>query len=297
MKPGWSRWMLIAVSLALASPPSFAQSQLSIDERLQRLERLLGSDALLKMLDSLEGLKAEVRDLRGEIELQTHDVNQLKQRQRELYLDVDRRLQEIETRGPAPQIATTEAPPAGASADPSVTGQSGDRLAAGSGSTGGSTPAAIDSTDIGIPTTGAADAEQLGADDAPAIDPVREQQDYQAAFNLLKGGRYDDAAKAFREFLGNYPGGQFADNAQYWLGETFYVTRQFESAMSEFQSLILSHPSSQKLTHAMLKVGYIHQELGDPTQARQVLTQLTEQYPQSTAAGLARKRLQRLSTE
>ena len=129
------------------------------------------------------------------------------------------------------------------------------------------------------------------------VDPIREQQDYQAAFNLLKSGRYDDAAKAFRNFLVTYPGGDFVDNAHYWLGETYYVTRHFEAALQEFEGLIAHFPQSPKLTHAMLKVGYIHHELGRPEQAKQALIALTESHPDSTAAGLARKRLQRLQSE
>ena len=313
-------WLsLVLASLWLAIPPALAQTVSgTAEERLQRLERLLDSQALLKMLESLEALKTEVRDLRGEIELQSHEVNQLKQRQRELYLDVDRRLQQMEVGGSAPQVATTEVQ-VPASVEATVVGQtdqidqldgadSDDSTQAATDSGSESTASTVDSgasgeSTVEVAIAGSAGADSLGAGQSTAaptaisIDPVKEQQDYQAAFTLLKGGRYDDAAGAFREFLDRYPGGQFADNAQYWLGETYYVTRQFEPALGEFQDLIDSHPQSQKLTHAMLKVGYIHHELGRPEQAKRVLTALTERYPQSTAAGLARRRMQRLGSE
>ena len=307
----YGSWLaLVLASLWLAIPPALAQTVSgTAEERLQRLERLLDSQALLKMLESLEALKTEVRDLRGEIELQSHEVGQLKQRQRELYLDVDRRLQHIEVGGSAPQVATTEVQvPASEEATVVDGADSDDSTQAATNSGSESTASTVDSGASGESTVAVAIAGSTGADSLDAgqptttpgaisIDPVKEQQDYQAAFNLLKAGRYDDAAGAFREFLDRYQGGQFADNAQYWLGETYYVTRQFEPALGEFQSLIDSHPQSQKLTHAMLKVGYIHHELGRPEQAKQVLTALTERYPQSTAAGLARKRMQRLGSE
>ena len=111
---------------------------------------------------------------------------------------------------------------------------------------------------------------------------------------MLKAGRYDQAAKSFQKFLGEYPTGKFADNAQYWLGESYYVTRNFDNALREFNTLVSDHPDSQKVTHALLKIGYIHDELGQKEKAREILTALTNNYPQSTAAGLAAKRLERM---
>jgi TolA-binding protein len=64
--------------------------------------------------------------------------------------------------------------------------------------------------------------------------------------------------------------------------------------LREFNTLVSSHPDSQKVTHALLKIGYIHDELGQKEKAREILTSLTKDYPQSTAAGLATKRLERM---
>ena len=61
--------------------------------------------------------------------------------------------------------------------------------------------------------------------------------------------------------------------------------------MQEFQRLVSMHPNSQKLTHALLKMGYTHDELGNKAEAERVLGDLIERYPNSAAAGLARKRL------
>ena len=61
--------------------------------------------------------------------------------------------------------------------------------------------------------------------------------------------------------------------------------------MEEFERLVTVHPNSQKITHALLKIGYAHDELGNMAEAERVLGELMERYPQSAAAGLARKRL------
>ncbi len=61
-----------------------------------------------------------------------------------------------------------------------------------------------------------------------------DQQNYQAAFDLIQARKYEDANRAFREFLVAFPQSPLADNAQYWLAETHYVRRQFKDALPEF---------------------------------------------------------------
>ncbi|TDJ19569.1 MAG: tol-pal system protein YbgF [Gammaproteobacteria bacterium] len=278
-------FLALGMTAVLLTLPAVALSQTpaSLEQRVAKMERMLDSGTLLRLLQSVEELKAEVRELRGQLEQQQYSLSQMTDRQRELYLDVDRRLQRMEAGGAGVAAAAAStgpgpAPPVGTSAS--------------AGSTVGGTSAASTSgaAAVGVAAAGAA----TPAGTPQSTDPLKEQQAYQAAFNLLKAGRYDQAAKSFRKFLAEYPTGKFADNAQYWLGESYYVTRNFDSALREFNTLVSSHPDSQKVTHALLKIGYIHDELGQKEKAREILTSLTNDYPQSTAAGLATKRLERM---
>ena len=93
---------------ALAQAPVVDTREL--DERLKRIERLFGSDSLFKLFDEVESLGTEVRELRGQLETLSHTVNQLKERQRELYLDVDQRLQRIESAAPAQAAGSSQQP-------------------------------------------------------------------------------------------------------------------------------------------------------------------------------------------
>ena len=111
---------------------------------------------------------------------------------------------------------------------------------------------------------------------------------------MLKAGQYEDSIAAFDSYLATYPGSQYADNAQYWLGEAYYVMRQFEPAIEQYQRLIQSYPASKKQSHAMLKIAYSYDELGQGEQARAVLNDLKARFPGSAAARLADERLQRL---
>lgn len=274
---------LTAVLLALPAV-ALSQSTQSLEQRVAKMERMLESGTLLKLLQSVEQLKTEVRELRGQLEQQQFALSQMTDRQRELYLDMDRRLQRAEAAGGA--VAATGATPAAGAGTPTAP-------AAGSATATSTSPAAVSA----VAAASAATQASTPAPVTASVDPVKEQQAYQAAFNLLKAGRYDQAAKAFQSFLDEYPNGKFADNAQYWLGESYYVTRNFDNAMREFNKLVTEHPDSQKVTHALLKIGYINDELGQEEKAREVLTNLTKNYPQSTAAGLAAKRLERMRTQ
>ena len=120
---------------------------------------------------------------------------------------------------------------------------------------------------------------------------------YRAAFGLLKAGQYDESIAAFNTFLQQYPGSEYADNAQYWLGEAYYVKRQFEPAIEHYQRLATDYPQSQKRSHALLKVGYCYHELGLSDQALNVLDALKTEFSGSAAARLADERIQRIRAE
>ena len=109
--------------------------------------------------------------------------------------------------------------------------------------------------------------------------------------------RYDEAATAFRAFLKNYPGSSYADNAQYWLGEVYYVTRDFRAALDEFGALLKRFPDSPKVPGAMLKMGYSQYELKNWKAAADLLDQVTRRFPGTSMAKLARERLARMKQE
>ena len=232
-----------------------AQSD-TLEERVSRLERTINSETLVELLQQVERLQQEVQELRGEIEVQAHELSQLKLRQRELYLDIDRRMSNLETSRPA---ATTD---------------SGTATAGGDG--------------------GSETAAETGGTVTADVDPGEEREAYQSAFDLLKSGRYEDAAKEFTGFLAAYPTGEYTDKAQYWLGEAYYVTRAFEPALEEFHKLVQTHPDSAKVSHALLKIGYIQDELGDKEAAVKSLNELIERFPSTTAARLATERLHQI---
>ena len=205
-------------------------------------------DTLLDLLRQLEELQTEVRQLRNTVEVQGHELEQLKGRQRALYDDLDKRLREAERRGSA------TAPVAPAS------------------------------------------AATAAAPSAPRTTTAPQQQEYDAAFDLMKQGLYDRAVKAFRAFLAKYPDSGLADNAQYWIAEGNYVLRNYKLALEEFTKVV-NAPQSPKAADALLKIGYVHYELNAYDKARKTLTEVQERYPGTSVARLAAVRLDKMKKE
>ena len=144
----------------------------------------------------------------------------------------------------------------------------------------------------------AAAGNTAAATDAPADSSNGEDKaSYQAAFSLLKDGQYDRAIAAFQKFLAAYPDSSLADNAQYWLGEAYYVNRSFPEAQSAFQRMVDKYPQSRKLADALLKIGYCRYELKQWESAREVLGQVVARFTDTPAARLAQQRLDKMSAE
>ena len=339
-------------------------TEATIVARLENIEKALSNQGLLEMLQTLQNLEMEINQLRGDLEVQNHVLEQIKKRQRDLYTDIDRRLQRIESpltttvetmtgaaepplrtlspfTGPEdtgaaqqadtpltlelvgqepadePDIASPAAPPeqlqqpadeqvmtepdlpAGASGQPDEQVITGGRPQTGADTV----PPPVDEQ----ATTGAvmAPAQDVSAPQGPeeafdavqpAPDPERVQADYQNAFNLLKQSRYDRAVTAFREFLARYPGSEYADNAQFWLGEAYFVNGYFEQALLEYNTLLQNYPESPKLAQAKLKAGFCQHELGRIEPAKKQLEELIQQSPGTTAARLAEERLKQITT-
>jgi tol-pal system protein YbgF len=154
----------------------------------------------------------------------------------------------------------------------------------------------------GIPPAGSAPAAadpgySAGAGSASSANPPTDTSVYQTAFGLLKDSQYDRAIQAFQQFLINYPSSSLADNAQYWLGEAYYVNRSFPEAQSAFQRVVDKYPQSRKIPDALLKIGYCRYELRLWDSAKAVLGQVITQYPDEPAAKLAQQRLDKMAAE
>lgn len=268
--------LTVAMSAVLAaSPAAMAQEDpdvQSFERRLQRLENIVNSGQLAEIVQQLDVLSHEIRELRGEIESQAHRLDSLRERQRNLYADLDRRLREMEVTG---RVMEPEGAGETAQAD-----------------TGSDEAAEVAVQAALEANTGGGNGQEEGE-----RDPAAERRAYDEAFALLREGRYAEAADAFTRFLEDFPGGPYADNARYWLGESRYVTRDFTPALEAFRQVVENHPGSAKVPDARLKLGYTLYEMARYEEAREVLQTVVKQHPESAVARLAEERLVKMKNE
>lgn len=254
-----------------------------VKQQLGKLERIGDNRAMIEMAQRVDVLADEVSQLHGELEQQGHDLGDLKKRQRELYLDTDRRLRDLESRSTQ---QTTDVPVV-VPGLPDVSAPSVD-VAISAGPTPSVEPTVPAKPDI----TSSNNSQNTGG-----ITSSEEQSAYQAAFDTLKEGRYNKAKSELKAFLEMHPGSSFAGNAQYWLGEAHYVTREFKQGIVEFKKVLSDYPGSLKIPDAMLKLGYTYYELKQYDEAKLLLEDLRNRFPKSTAFRLAGKRLDRIRKE
>ena len=219
-----------------------------LERRLMSVERILASGSLVDIAMQVDNLQRQAAELQGRTETLEYEAEETGDRQRDLYQDLDQRIQNLEQRLQG----------LGGSA-----GREGGSLAPGQ-----------------LPVPGGSDRDN-----------------YQAAFELLKEQRYEDAATAFKQFLSSYPDSQLSDNAQYWLAESYYVTDQFEDALGYFAVVIDKYPRSRKVPDALLKMGYANYELRRWDDARAALSRVQREHADTTASRLAEQRLNRMSEE
>lgn len=216
-----------------------------LDRRLAAVERILANGSLVELTVQADELQRQNAELQGRIETLEHDNANTTSRQRDLYVDLDERLQALEE---------------------------------------------------SITIAGAATATGSGAGQLP-VPGGSDRDNYQAALEMIKEQHYDDAEVAFKQFLVSFPDSQMADNAQYWLAESYYVTGRFDQALKEFTVVVNDYPRSRKVPDALLKMGFCSYELKRWDDARASLSRVQADFADTTAARLAEQRLQRMSEE
>jgi tol-pal system protein YbgF len=287
----------LAAAVVASVAPAHAQ-RLSLAERVDRLEQQQQSGAqpgsAVDLVNQISSLQSQVQMLQGKVEELQHALDQARQQNKDQYVDLDSRLGRIEGRAPG-------AAPAAPGAAAAATSQQPPDIELG----GPSTPAvpAAPATPPPAAAGDLTDADRAAmppdAAAAPAVagDPADESAAYGEAFQALKDGRYAESARRFQAFIDRYPDGSLTGNAYYWLGESYYVTQNYEIAEQSFRTLLQRYPDSQKAPDALLKTGYAQYELKQWDQAEATLNQVVQQYPDTTVARLAEGRLRALKLE
>jgi tol-pal system protein YbgF len=138
------------------------------------------------------------------------------------------------------------------------------------------------------PPSGAVAANPLSP---PRTGPPSPEELYNSAYSDFTKASYDLAKQGFEEYLKHYPDTELSDNAQYWIGESYYVQRKYSDAIQAFDKVLQDYPKGDKAPAAALKKGYSLLELKSNDAGIRELRGVIQKYPSSDSAPLARDRL------
>lgn len=277
--------VLLLIMITGSMPSVFAAEDYKnrpLDVRVDRLERMMSSQKQLELLYRMKQLQEENQQLRSLLEGHSNEIRLLKQQQRELYSDLNRRLGQSES-------GLVQSPDLTAQPDKAVE--------------------IIDKSSIKQANYGVTERQEVIAETAvnnekkPPVAVIKpmsekerkaEQKAYQKAYDELRALRYNKARDSFVQFIQQYPSGRYAHIAQYWIAESSYAQGNFEQAIIDYQLLLDVYPFSPKKAEAQLKKAYSYYEVGDKEKTRRTLDELLRTFPDTTEAGQAKRLLRKL---
>jgi tol-pal system protein YbgF len=268
----------------------------------------------------IQQLEGQIRALNGQLEQMNFRVQQMSDRLDKLVADVDFRLRQVEG-GNAPAMAgeqgantqnqTAPAPPDQPPMEGNSYAGNGNQAATGATSGGTGQPRTLGSlsqgqydaqkqqlnqnADAAAASAAAGQAGNAGTatengdqtaptNQAYALPGANADEQYQYAFDLMRQTKYADAEKALSTFVDDYPDHPLAGNASYWLGETYYVRKDYNSAAQTFAQTFQKYPQSGKAPDSLLKLGMSLAALGETADACKAFHELTARYPKASDA-------------
>ncbi|MDG4813520.1 tol-pal system protein YbgF [Hydrogenovibrio sp. 3SP14C1] len=239
------------VPLANAAPQS-------IEERVQRLERMADNPVLIQLSRRLAEQQRQIQSLYDDVDRLNYQLKQTQEKLAKQYKEADERLSVLESS----QASDKES--------------QGDTV-----SSKQSEKSAQSSSDKDMTTHAATQ---------------KEKRAYEAAFALMKKSDYQGASKAFSNFKAKYPNSDLASNSAYWEGEAEAVLGNGKAALKAFIDVYETYPASLKAPAAMLRAADMYQDVGKQKEAKVLYEKLIQAYPKKSVAEKARKRLSAMGT-
>lgn len=247
--------------------------------RVSKLESMMQGRGLISIMTRLDQLEGEIQRLNGENENLRYQLELTQRREKELYAELNKRLEAEESKTPLslpPPVVLEPAPTeVAAPVFPNVDTENA------------SAPEPVTPTEPSI-------VEPTVIEPAPVADTSGKgdgEEAYQTALQKLRNGEYETAATALAAFPAEYPKSSYLPNAYYWQGEAEYVLNHFDKAAIAFQTVIDRFPVSNKVADATLKLGFSQQAQGNTDAAKATLTKVIQQYPGTSAAKLAQGKM------
>ncbi len=143
--------------------------------------------------------------------------------------------------------------------------------------------------------SGSAPSNTATASAATTAENVSETSLYNEAKASLDSGKNEQSRNQFQTFINRYPTSENADNARFWIADSYYREKWYEKAILEYQKVIEEYPKGNKVPSALLKQAYSFANLGEKSNARLILNELIKKYPQTQEAESAKEKLKTLN--
>ncbi|VAW49124.1 TPR repeat containing exported protein; Putative periplasmic protein contains a protein prenylyltransferase domain [hydrothermal vent metagenome] len=280
---GVSLALMVSSFTVLAAPP-----QSSVEDRLQRIERIIENPVLLQLSRRLGDQQREIQELQDQIDFLKRDLRKMNSRLDKRYKETDERLSSLE------EITNTLKNQSEQSFD--LQSQKSLSLNTVNDIRNEKESVLTETPDnVSTPEKQANNMKDMALEPIVTRPATEEESDaYHVAFDLIKKAQYDEAITAFQGFLVQYPQSKLASNASYWAGEAFYIKQDYQAALNAFNVVIKRYSSSSKVADAMLRAGDCLDNLKQLNEAKNIYASLIAIYPKTRAAEKAIKRLTKL---
>lgn len=255
--------------------PNIGWARSDMDTRVSRLENIVANELDIKLLNQIEAMQQEIRELRGKLEEQQNSVQMLNQKQDKLYINLDSRINNLpSTNAPNAASSSADTTPAAPASAPAV-----------------QTTVQPNDTTVVMPPMSA--VEHTG---------TSEKSLYDVANGLVQQRKYAEAIIEYKDLLWQFPEGVYAPHAYYWLGELYSIQWQanrhdknlLTQAKEAFTTITSRYQGQERAGDALLKLGLLEMEQDHLAVAKDLLQQVVTKYPNTARARIAENNIAKI---
>lgn len=290
------RIAFVAGFLVLLAHPALAQrrelQQMAADIRILQEQAQLLQNAVATLTEALKAVNGRIdeqtavtrktfADAKLQADTMGSDIRVVRERVDDTNVRITALSQEIDSLRdaiasmPVPSAAPTDAALAGAPPE--------------------TAPGAVPGAAPGAPAAGVPAATPPPPPVATGPNALSPSRLYDLAWADYTAGNYDLAVEGFSSYVRSFPRSEFADNAQYYIGESYYQRGKLAEAVDAFGRVISTYPKSDVAGQAYYKRGLCYERLNQPDRAREAYEYLVKTLGETDAGRLAKQRLDALN--
>ncbi|MCF6191022.1 MAG: tol-pal system protein YbgF [Cocleimonas sp.] len=253
-------------------------------------------ETMVNVFERLETLETKARELNGENEVLRHQLKELKKRQKEGFINIDERIDEISNASDSSEDKKAKSAEVESKDEPSEPEKKESEKATSETNTekAPATKEIEETKEVPKKTSTEASTATPNKNKKIRMPNSYESETYKSAFSLMKTSP-TAATKAFQEYIQMQPESPLAANAQYWIGEIMYSHNNYKGAVEEFIKVLQKYKYSDKAPDAAIKLGYSFYALKNWAYAKRTFEDVIKYFPENkNAVNLANRRLAKI---